>query len=146
MVDYVLGFAFDERKEHLLLIKKTKPAWQKGFLNGIGGKIEEGETPHDSMIREFKEECDIDTIWREWKYFATMRSKSDDGFNIWCFKTFMSFDKLNNFKTTTEEVVDMYTVDGIRSQNYPLLSNIRWLVEAALDDNGGKDFELVATY
>lgn len=146
MVDYVLGFAFDESRDNILLIKKTKPEWQKGFLNGIGGKIEEGEWPEEAMIREFKEECGIDTTKRDWKEFALMRSKADDGFNIWCYKAFLSHDLVKLYETTTEEEVLCFTMAEFRENDLPLLSNIRWLVEAALDDNGGKSFELVGTY
>ncbi|AFU13307.1 MutT/Nudix [Bacillus thuringiensis MC28] len=32
----------------------------KGLWNGVGGKIEPGETPLASAIREIKEETDID--------------------------------------------------------------------------------------
>lgn len=53
---YVVGFMFDERDESLLLIEKQNPEWQRGKLNGIGGKIEAGETPEDAMAREFHEE------------------------------------------------------------------------------------------
>jgi 8-oxo-dGTP diphosphatase len=41
---YVLGFLFDPSQKDVVLIKKLKPEWQKGKLNGVGGKIEEGES------------------------------------------------------------------------------------------------------
>jgi 8-oxo-dGTP pyrophosphatase MutT (NUDIX family) len=33
------------RQIEVLLIEKQKPAWQRGKLNGVGGKIEPGENP-----------------------------------------------------------------------------------------------------
>lgn len=53
---YVLGFMFDHEEKHVLLIWKNRPKWQAGKLNGIGGKIEAGETPLQAMEREFTEE------------------------------------------------------------------------------------------
>lgn len=53
---YVLGFMFNEAKTHVLLVKKNRPAWQAGLLNGIGSKIEPGEQPLEAMEREFQEE------------------------------------------------------------------------------------------
>ena len=53
---YVLGFVFSLDASRVLLIWKNRPEWQKGKLNGIGGKIEEGELPIDAMKREFSEE------------------------------------------------------------------------------------------
>jgi 8-oxo-dGTP pyrophosphatase MutT (NUDIX family) len=54
--EYVLGFVFNLDKTKVALMRKTKPEWQRGRLNGIGGKIELGETSITAMHREFKEE------------------------------------------------------------------------------------------
>jgi len=37
---YVCGFLFDMAFKHVALINKVRPDWQKGKLNGIGGKVE----------------------------------------------------------------------------------------------------------
>jgi 8-oxo-dGTP pyrophosphatase MutT (NUDIX family) len=55
-VEYVLGIMFSENEKKVLVIWKSRPAWQVDKLNGIGGKIEEGETPIEAMHREFREE------------------------------------------------------------------------------------------
>ena len=54
MKKYVVGFLFQGDK--VALIQKNRPAWQKGKLNGIGGHIEENETPLSTVDREFFEE------------------------------------------------------------------------------------------
>ena len=41
MINYVLGFATDGQQ--IVLIRKNKPDYMKGKLNGIGGKIEQSE-------------------------------------------------------------------------------------------------------
>ena len=56
---YVVGFLFNPDMTEVVLIKKNRPDWQKGLLNGVGGKIESGEDPITAMIREFKEETGI---------------------------------------------------------------------------------------
>ena len=53
---YVAGFLFSPDRSRVLLIRKNRPAWQAGKLNGLGGKIEPGETPPQAMRREFREE------------------------------------------------------------------------------------------
>src|SRR5690349_13991679 len=41
---YALGFLFDGTGR-VVLIRKRRPAWQAGLLNGVGGKVEPGEAP-----------------------------------------------------------------------------------------------------
>ena len=40
MKKYVLTFLFTSDYKNVWLIEKNRPNWQKGSLNGIGGKIE----------------------------------------------------------------------------------------------------------
>lgn len=49
---YVLGFLFNENLTKVVLVRKKRPEWQCGLLNGVGGKIEDGEPPLDAMVRE----------------------------------------------------------------------------------------------
>jgi 8-oxo-dGTP pyrophosphatase MutT (NUDIX family) len=46
--------------DKVLLMEKTKPAWQAGRFNLVGGKIEEGESIEEASIRELKEETGLD--------------------------------------------------------------------------------------
>lgn len=121
---YTLGFFFSEDKKRVALIRKTKPAWQAGRLNGIGGKLELGETSLDCMIREFREETGH--IHVGWKHFATMQNPE---FKVFCFVGFGDVDAL---KTTTEEEIVIINVDEVRNHN--TITNVRWLVPIALDD------------
>jgi len=120
---YVLGFYFSEDKKRVALIKKTKPDWQAGKLNGIGGKIEEGEAPHEAMIREFREETGH--IHNEWRYFALMKNSN---FDVFCY---VAFGDLEALQTTTEEEVVTLWVDSLYRGE--VLPNIKWLVAMALD-------------
>ena len=38
----VVGFAFTEDRRSVILIRKNRPEWQAGRLNGVGGHIEPG--------------------------------------------------------------------------------------------------------
>jgi len=44
------------RKENKILLAMKKRGFGEGKYNGVGGKIENGETPEETMIRESKEE------------------------------------------------------------------------------------------
>ncbi len=65
--NYVIGLIFDD-KNRILLINKLRPDWQKGYYNGIGGKVEGNETFMKAMIRETKEEANLD-IKKNWKLY-----------------------------------------------------------------------------
>jgi 8-oxo-dGTP diphosphatase len=58
-MDYVCGFLFHPQHREVALVRKNKPEWQKGKLNGVGGKIEIGESPSAAMEREFLEEAGV---------------------------------------------------------------------------------------
>lgn len=59
MKKFVVGFLFDPTLTHVLMIRKQRPDWMKGFLNGIGGHVEAGETFDEAMKREFYEETGV---------------------------------------------------------------------------------------
>ncbi|WP_426450975.1 NUDIX hydrolase [Paenibacillus sp. S-38] len=53
MLEY--NIAFLRRGEHLLMLNRSKPPLL-GLWNGVGGKLEPGETPLESVLREIGEE------------------------------------------------------------------------------------------
>src|SRR4051794_29957490 len=65
-MNYVLGMAFSRDSRSMVLIEKKNPEWMCGFLNGVGGKIEPGETPIKAMQREFREETGVNTSTHDW--------------------------------------------------------------------------------
>lgn len=137
---YVLGFLFRENRTSLVLIRKEKPRWQAGLLNGIGGKIEGDESEYDAMVREFREETGVDTSKSGWRQFCEM---SGDGFVVYCFKALDS-DAWEKAASEETELVEKHHPDQLNQQD--CISNLLWLVELALDENYGKDFYVTARY
>lgn len=124
MTRYVCGFFFNDRLDSVVLIWKNKPAWQKGKLNGVGGKIEENETIFEAMRREFREESGIDH--KEWTSL-TMLCGEDWEVYFFCAK-----DTDNQFEyaeTKEEEEIAKIEVDTL--DHYDHIENLRWLVPMA---------------
>lgn len=133
MISYCLGFAFTDNDNFVVLIQKNKPAWQKGLLNGVGGKIEENELAHEAMVREFREETGI--THHHWTRVTQMNF---NGAEVIVFATRLPKGH-NNLTQMTEEQVGLYSIIDVR--NHPkVIPNLRWLVPMALhaldhDDN-----------
>lgn len=47
------------RKDDKILLAKKKRGFGEGKYNGVGGKLEPGETPEEAMIRETREEINV---------------------------------------------------------------------------------------
>lgn len=62
MVDTVLVY-IEKNDQYLLIYRnKKKNDINEGKWIGVGGHIEKGETPIDAMIREVKEETNLDVL------------------------------------------------------------------------------------
>lgn len=120
----VVGFMFNYNETEVLLIEKKKPQWQLGKLNGIGGKVEKGETYLQAMIREFKEETGIDyPIWKS----VTLMYSDDWEVQVFTAKSDSVFD----FKTMEDEKVCLIPVEDL--DQYEHISNLQWLIPMCLD-------------
>lgn len=121
--DYVVGFLFRLGGDEVALIRKNKPAFQKGLLNGVGGKVEPDELPISAMIREFEEEAGAYILG--WRHYATMTLK--DGGKVYFFESHEEAE----LESKTDEEVSWYPVAHLRQ--YGILSSLSWLVPLALD-------------
>jgi 8-oxo-dGTP diphosphatase len=137
MIQYVLGFAFTRDYaglQRVLLIRKTKPEWQAGKLNGVGGKIEQDDySAHRAMSREFKEETGLGSQPAAWTRFAVMEFRPDARVHV--FVTWFDWKVFKQARTTTDERLEDYQVDldfinKMKDQN--AIPNLRWLIPMAL--------------
>ena len=127
MTRYVLGFAFTDHDNFVVLIRKIKPAWQKGLLNGVGGKVETGEPPRVAMAREFKEETGVVTPYTDWTEVTEMKF---DGVRVHVFATRLPRHN-DNVQSVTEEQVGFFSIMDVRLHP-KVIENLRWLVPMAL--------------
>jgi len=129
MINYALGFAFSTNEQDVLLIQKINPEWQRGKLNGIGGKVEANETSIAAMVREFKEEVGLITIEDEWQHQLTING-IESGFNVDVFSIFS--DDIYNLKQMEAEIPYIYSVNNIANSSN-MLASVKWLIPLILD-------------
>ena len=123
---YSVGFAFYDMGSDVVLILKNRPRWQKGYYNGVGGHIEEGESAHAAQAREFEEETGLETYESNWKKYAII---SGPGFELHVFSLFTQ--DIYDVKTLTDEKIEILQVGEI--QNLIVIQNLKWLIPAAID-------------
>jgi len=128
---YVLGFAFNEDKSKVILIRKNRPEWMSGKLNGIGGHIEEGECKLDAMQREFLEETGIHTPRTDWNLKIKMRSSIE---LIYVFSTILPENEFNSVKSITDEQVCIVHFTEENCLPPDVLPNLLWLIPLCLDE------------
>lgn len=104
---YALGFMLDSTMSSVLLIRKRRPSWQAGRLNGIGGSTEPGETPFQAMIREFGEETGV--RHEAWIRFQTLAFPEAE---VVCFAAH-SDAALKLARTVTDEPILHVAVNAI---------------------------------
>lgn len=123
-MQYVVGFA---RQLHfVLLIRKKRPAWQAGLLNGVGGKVEDGETLREAMIREFNEEAGLFIV--EWRRRVELRCAAGT------VHFFAADVDLSRVRQQTDEELVVMPLASLWS-TVGIVPNLRWLVPLCLDND-----------
>ncbi len=124
----VVGIAFNESVTRVLLIEKQRPKWQQGYLNGVGGKVEPGETRERAMAREFEEETGIKLEPEDWTHCLTYAGPD---FEVTFYRIFLPDEMFDSAKTTTDEVVIPYTLDAV--PRVRTIYNLQWIIPLMMD-------------
>lgn len=149
VLEYVVGYLFNSTGTKVALIRKNYPEWQKGKLNGIGGKLQEVgyvpypvktwptsfilEIPVECMRREFKEEAGVDIPEENWEHFLTVEKNSRETGQpivLYMFRCF-STERLQQAKTSSQEG-EVLVVPIVELPYLPVIDSARILL--ALED------------
>lgn len=126
--EYVLGFVFSDISEsetgtEVILILKNKPDYQKGKLNGIGGKIEPNEGPLEAMRREYEEEAGVATGPLLWCKVGRIYFPLPATVHLFAAQ---SYDVVRCSRTETDEHIIKMKVKDIRFN--PRMVNLDWII------------------
>ncbi len=130
---YTVGFIFNEDLSQVLLIKKTHPDWQKGKLNGVGGKIEPEEKSLECIVREVIEETGCKTNPESWIYFAKIKG-SEHSVD---FYAHVHKESTDTFVSLTDEKISWFKSDKLPDH---VIENLRWLIPLAVDKLKNDEF------
>lgn len=127
--EWVVGFLLDDEAERVVLIRKNRPEWQTGKLNGVGGKVElHDHTLSDAMRREFLEETGADVA--AWERYACLNW--EEGI-VHFYRSFAPLSVLQSCRTMTDERVVQVSVLCLLKPHWRnvVTPNLRWLVPLA---------------
>ena len=117
---------FSQDANHVVLIKKLNPQWQRGLFNGVGGKVEANESSIGAMVREFSEETGVSTQPEDWTCFAKVYRPDCYDVDMYFAQSDLAFDA----KTVEAEEVHILKVAALPKNIFP---NLQWLIPLALD-------------
>ena len=116
----------------MAVVRKERPSWQAGKYNGIGGHIEEGETPRQAMVREFEEETGACVPMAEWLPFCVLGGQD---YRVHFFYT-GSLREVGKLRTITDEQIHILPVSSILFSNS--IQNLPWLIEMAKENHNNE--------
>ncbi|RLV92393.1 8-oxo-dGTP diphosphatase [Spathaspora sp. JA1] len=139
---YTLGFIYCPENKKVLLLNRNKSPWM-GKWNGVGGKLESGETPLQCIQRETLEETGLSITNYQGRGILTWEVTDDKGSEIgglYLFTGEISLEQYNNFKTpvifSREGILDWKDWDWIiHENNLGVVDNIKLLFKTLLSSN-----------
>ena len=122
MKRYALGFVKSLDDKRVLLLQKVRPAFMAGLYNGVGGHIEEGETPVAAMARECEEEADLRIPEQEWLLLDVL----GDG-KTYEVSVFYAHAEIEKASARTDEPLQIFDLDEVH--RLPLAQDCREILE-----------------
>ena len=123
MFEYVLALLFTADRHEIVLLERTRPAWQQGRVNALGGKLRPAERAEEGARREVREEAGVDVaawdpvlVWRDAQYTMHVVRAFDDA--------------ALRAHTAEDQRVFRAPVNELPPN---VIDNLRWIVPLALD-------------
>lgn len=124
--EYACGFLLGD-DGRVVLIRKNRPTWQAGRLNGVGGHVEAGESPAEAMVREFAEETGLHVP--NWEHYATISWANGRTF---FYRSHAAGEVLDAARTLTDEPIEMHSCAAVlAAPEHETVRSLAWLLPLA---------------
>lgn len=110
----------NDKGEFLLYLRDNKPGIPfPGYWDLIGGHIEEGETPEEALVREVKEELDIDL--KEYKFYKKYECLTGDAYEnikyIYCGKINIPIEEITLLEGVRPQYFSRAEIPNVKFAN-----------------------------
>ena len=128
---FTVGIIFTPDLKAVYLLRKDRPKWQAGLLNGVGGKVEPHETFLSCMEREAREEAGYAG---EWVPFTSMKG-ADGPQGPWRCEVYYSVMEPGASApyTCEREQIEVHPVADLVNLIPQMVPHLPWLILAALN-------------
>ncbi|QQZ08609.1 NUDIX hydrolase [Heyndrickxia vini] len=126
---------FIKKGHELLMLNRHKPVWM-GIWNGVGGKIEKGETPLEGVLREIDEETGLQIEKIEYKGTVTWMVDGKDAGGMYAFVAELpeTYDYYTPIKTD-EGILDWKDINWVLHPENLGMANVKYFLDKLLYDS-----------
>lgn len=147
-MDYKYTLIFLRHQDKILMLNTVKGMWM-GMWNGVGGKIENGETPLEGALREVFEETGIRVDNLDFQTVVTWEvidENESGGMYIYTFnlKDITKVAKTPYYSPGKEGILDWKSIDWIFDErNQGVIKNIKTFLYDILKGNVYKRYHCI---
>lgn len=134
MLKYTIGFI--KKGDQILLLNREFPTWM-GNWNGVGGKIEKGETPLACILREIKEETGITLAHATYKGIVSWQVDQQREGGMYAY--FAELPDTYEYPTPikrAEGILDWKNIDWILHPKNTGVANLSYFLPHVLNESG----------